>query len=167
MKYSIFYQSPTGNTKLLADTIEAYLAEAGAVKTDKAEDADLICIGFWTEQGDANKGVREYMRTLRSGKVFLFGTAGFGDSQTYFDGILEKAEDSLVSSVEIVGKFMCQGKMPAAFRDKYEADKEEIAYQGLHYDLMITNFDKALAHPDEADLENAKKAIAEAVKKVG
>ncbi|MCR5294264.1 MAG: flavodoxin family protein [Lachnospiraceae bacterium] len=165
MKYSMFYQSPGGNTKLLADTFEAYLKEAGAEKVEKAEDADLVFVGFWTEQGDANKGVREYMRTLRDRKVFLFGTAGFGDSQTYFDGILEKAEDSLTDSNEIVGRFMCQGKMPEAFRDKYEADKKEIAYQGPHYDLMITNFDKALSHPDETDLENAKKAAAAAAAK--
>ncbi len=167
MKYSMFYQSATGNTKLLAEAVEAYLNEIGAVKVEKAEDADLVCVGFWTEQGDANKNVREYMRTLRDCNVFLFGTAGFGDSKTYFDGLIEKAEDSLVVSNKVLGSFMCQGKMPNAFREKYEKDKEEIPYQGAHYDLMITNFDKALSHPDEADIEDAKKAVAEAVRKLG
>lgn len=167
MKYSMFYQSGTGNTKMLAEAVEAYLNEVGATKVESAEDADLVCVGFWTEQGDANNNVKKYMKSLRNGKVFLFGTAGFGDSKTYFDGIIEKAEDSLNETNEIVGSYMCQGKMPMAFRDKYEKDKEEVPYQGAHYDLMITNFDKALSHPDAADLDACKKAIAETVGKLG
>lgn len=107
------------------------------------------------------------MKTLRDCKVFLFGTAGFGDSQTYFDGILERAEDNLVTSVEVVGTFMCQGNMPEAFRSLYERDKAVIPYQGKHFDLMISDFEDALTHPNEADLENARKAIAETVKKLG
>ena len=66
---------------------------------------------------------------------------------------------------EVVGSFMCQGKMPQAVRDKYNKLKKEVPNQGAHYDLMISNFDKALSHPDEKDLEGLKAAVLDALKK--
>ena len=58
---------------------------------------------------------------------------------------------------------MCQGRMPQALRDKYNRLKEEVPTQGAHYDLMISNFDKALSHPDGTDLENLKAALKKAL----
>ena len=46
MKYSMFYHSATGNTKIVADALESYLNGIGAVKVENAEDADLVCVGF-------------------------------------------------------------------------------------------------------------------------
>ncbi len=164
MKYSMFYASVTGNTKMLADAVEQVLAKE--TKTEKAEDADLVCVGFWTNEGTASEEVRNYLKTLYNRKIFLFGTAGFGDSKTYLDGILEHVEDNMNDTNEVVGSFMCQGKMPQAVRDKYNKLKEEVPNQGAHYDLMISNFDKALSHPDEKDLEGLKAAVLDAVKKL-
>ena len=157
MKYAMFYSSATGNTQLLAETLEKELA--GETKVENPEDADLVLAGFWTDEGTADEKSRKFLKSLRNRKVFLFGTAGFGDSQTYFDGVLEAAEDNLNDTNTMVGSFMCQGKMPQAFRDKYNRLKEEVPNQGAHYDLMISNFDKALSHPDQADLEKLKDAL--------
>ena len=110
MKYSMFYASVTGNTKMLADAVEQVLAKE--TKTEKAEDADLVCVGFWTNEGTASEEVRNYLKTLYNRKIFLFGTAGFGDSKTYLDGILEHVEDNMNDTNEVVGAFMCQGKCP-------------------------------------------------------
>ncbi|MGI6006022.1 MAG: flavodoxin family protein BilS [Ruminococcus sp.] len=165
MKYSMYYASVTGNTKMLAETVEKVLENE--TKTEKPEDADLVFVGFWTNEGTASEEVRKYLKTLYNRKVFLFGTAGFGDSKTYLDGILEHVEDNLNDTNEVVGTFMCQGKMPQAVRDKYNKLKEEVPNQGAHYDLMISNFDKALSHPDENDLEQLKAAVCDTVKKIG
>ena len=161
MKYAMFYSSATGNTQLLAETLESELA--GESKVDNPEEADLVLAGFWTDQGAADEQSRKFLKSLKNRKVFLFGTAGFGDSQTYFDGILEAAEDNLSETNEVVGSFMCQGRMPQALRDKYNRLKEEVPTQGAHYGLMISNFDKALSHPDGTDLENLKAALKKAL----
>lgn len=163
MKYSMYYASVTGNTEMLAKTVEKVLANEARV--ENAEDADLVCVGFWTNEGTASEEVRNYLKTLYNRKIFLFGTAGFGDSKTYLDGILEHVEDNLNDTNEVIGSFMCQGKMPQEVRDKYNKLKEEVPNQGAHYDLMISNFDKALTHPDENDLKRLEEAVLETVKK--
>ena len=152
MKYSMFYASVTGNTKMLADAVEQVLAKE--TKTEKAEDADLVCVGFWTNEGTASEEVRNYLKTLYNRKIFLFGTAGFGDSKTYLDGILEHVEDNMNDTNEVVGSFMCQGKMPQKVRQKYESMRT--AENAAQMDMFIHNFDEALTHPDSLDEEHAK-----------
>ena len=160
MKYYMFASSATGNTQLLADTLDKELTED--IKVDDPAEADLVLAGFWTDKGNADKNSRKFLKSLKNCKVFLFGTAGFGDSQTYFDGILDIASANMSDSNEIVGSFMCQGKMPQSIRDEYNRLKEVVPDQGAHYNLMISNFDKAISHPDETDLENLKAAFAKA-----
>ena len=91
-------------------------------------------------------------------QVFLFGTAGFGGSEEYFNKILKTVQKDLHSSNTVIGSFMCQGKMPMSVRQRYENMKK----QPLHLpnlDAMIENFDKALSHPDADDLERLKQAV--------
>lgn len=98
------------------------------------------------------------MKQLRSKRVFLFGTAGFGGSAPYFEKILAATRKALDGSNTVIGSFMCQGKMPISVRQRYEAMKTK----PLHIpnlDALIENFDKALSHPDAADLEQLKQAV--------
>lgn len=164
MKYAMFCSSATGNTGMLGQVIEELLA--GETKVENPEEADLVCVGFWTDQGGADESSRKLLKTLHNRKIFLFGTAGFGDSQTYFDGVLDAVEDNLNDSNDVIGRFMCQGKMPQAIRDRYNKLKEEVPNQGAHYDLMISNFDKALTHPDQEDLARLKAVFKETAAKL-
>ena len=98
------------------------------------------------------------MKQLRGKQVFLFGTAGFGGSEEYFNKILKAVQKDLHSSNTVFGCYMCQGKMPMSVRQRYENMKK----QPLHLpnlDAMIENFDKALSHPDADDLERLKQAV--------
>lgn len=88
-----------------------------------------------------------FLRSLTDQKVFVFGTAGFGGAPTYFDQILARVRGNLADSVTWLGGWMCQGKMPQSVRDRYAAMEEN-----PHRTAMIENFDKALTHPDDADL---------------
>ena len=72
--------------------------------------------------------------------------------------ILAATRKALDGSNTVIGSFMCQGKMPVSVRQRYEAMKAK----PLHIpnlDTLIENFDKALSHPDAADLEQLKQAV--------
>ena len=92
------------------------------------------------------------LKLLQDKKVFLFGTAGFGGSEEYFHRILKNVQKSLGRSNKIIGTFMCQGKMPMSVRNRYESMKKNPIHMPK-LDEMIENFDKALSHPDAADLD--------------
>ncbi len=57
-------------------------------------------------------------------------------------------------SCEIVGTFMCQGKMPDVVRERYAAMEPS-----PKRDMMLENFQKALAHPNEDDLTALTKLV--------
>ena len=100
----------------------------------------------------------EFLQTLENKKVFLFGTAGFGGSAAYFTQILERVRTNVPASCEIIGTFMCQGKMPDVVRERYAAMEPS-----PKRDMMLENFQKALAHPNEDDLTALTKLIQDLV----
>lgn len=95
---------------------------------------------------------------LKGRKIFLFGTAGFGGSAAYFQKILDHIKQSVDPSNTVVGEYMCQGKMPQSVRDRYMKMKEQPEHPA-NIDALIDNFDRALSHPDEDDLERLRKII--------
>ena len=83
-RYSIIYSSKTGNTKKLAEAIYNTLPQNkcdyyGTV--DKIDDvlSNVIYIGFWTEKGNADHLTIDFLNKLKNKKIFLFGTAGYGE----------------------------------------------------------------------------------------
>lgn len=162
MSYAIVFSSKTGNTRLLADTLRASLPQNECTyfgaPAPEALGAETLYIGFWTDKGHADDTLTAFLQTLKGKRVFLFGTAGFGGSAPYFEKILAATRKALDGSNTVIGSFMCQGKMPVSVRQRYEAMKAK----PLHIpnlDALIENFDKALSHPDAADLEQLKQAV--------
>ena len=158
MSYAIVYSSRTGNTRLLAETIRRSLDPADCLYFGEGDlaalAADTIYLGFWTDKGRCDEQTAHFLSLLTDQRVFLFGTAGFGGAQAYFDGILDRVCGQLPETVTVAGRFMCQGKMPQPVRQRYEAMPESDRRSA-----MIENFDRALSHPDAADLDGLKAAI--------
>lgn len=147
---TVVYNSLTGNTKMLADTINNVLPDN--------DNDDIVFVGFWTDKGNADSKTIEYLKLLRNKKIFLFGTCGFGGSEAYFDRILTNVKSNIDSSNEIIGEYMCQGKMPSSVRERYLKMKESDNCPP-NIDSLIDNFDKALSHPDEKDLEKLSQKV--------
>lgn len=158
MKYLVVYSSRTGNTEMLADQVKKTLGEEeclyfGAPSEEAkaaAENAEVIFAGFWTDKGNCEEPMAEFLESLENAKVVLFGTAGFGQSQDYFDRILANVKGHLNGSNSVAGAWMCQGKMPVSVRKRYEAMREQEPERAAQ---LIANFDQALGHPDAGDLE--------------
>lgn len=161
MKIAIVYTSKTGNTKMLAETIKDSLPQDTCVYCGapdvKAAQADLIFAGFWTDKGSCDADFASFLENLHHQKLFLFGTAGFGEDATYFSRILANVKTHLDASNDVIDSNMCQGKMPGFVRQRYEAEQKTD---------MIANFDKALSHPDEKDLANLAQKAKETLIKV-
>ena len=162
-RYSIIYSSKTGNTKKLAEAIYNTLPQNkcdyyGTV--DKIDDvlSNVIYIGFWTEKGNADHLTIDFLNKLRNKKIFLFGTAGYGESEKYFEGIINNVKKNIDSSNTIIGTFMCQGKMPLSVRKRYEKMREQNNIS-LNIDKLIANFDKALSHPNKVDLKTLEQIV--------
>ena len=148
--YTVVYNSLTGNTKMLADTIKNVLPDN--------DNNDIVFVGFWTDKGNADSKTIEYLKLLRNKKIFLFGTCGFGGSEAYFERILTNVKSNIDSSNEVIGEYMCQGKMPESVRNRYLKMKESDNCPP-NIDVLIDNFDRALSHPDEKDLEKLSQIV--------
>lgn len=159
MKYAIIYSSRTGNTKMLAETVQQELPQNDCVYfgpiDEKALEADRIYIGFWTDKGTCDQNTADFIKKLKKQEIFLFGTAGFGGSADYFDKIIHRTRELFPEGAKFLGSFMCQGKMPVVVRQRYEQMKKD-GNPIPNIDRMIENFDIALSHPDKQDISNLR-----------
>ena len=131
MTYAVIYASATGNTKMLAEEIRKRLGKK-----------ECVCFGTVEEAGTA----------VRADIIFA------GGAQSYFDQILERVKGHLAADNEVVGTYMCQGKMPQSVRKRYEGMMEQNPGDE-RIKGMIENFDRAVQHPDEADLNMLGEAV--------
>lgn len=165
MEYRVYYKSLSGNTKILADYIgETLNCEVHNMREDHLyQESDLVFVGFWTDKGDCDEDVKAFLRTLKNQKIFLFGTAGFGEAETYFQRILTNVKKHIDDTNEVVGTFMCQGKMSMRVKERYTKMLEENPHDE-HILGMIQNFEKALLHPSDEDLLMLNKQLIQFIK---
>lgn len=174
MKIEIIYESKTGNTKLIAESIKEAVEEGNKVtfksideklEENNKEDIDLYFLGSWTNKGDCGEKINEFCKSLKGQKIALFGTAGFGGSEEYYKNLSDRFSDALPENNEIVGYFYSQGKMPTSIRDRYmsilRANPEDKKLQ-----VSIENFDQAQSHPDSQDIERAKEFARDMIDRV-
>lgn len=155
-QYSIVYSSRTGNTQQLAQAAANALPAQGClycgpVQGRAQETAPLVLAGFWTDKGGCDEAMAAYLQGLRGKQVFLFGTAGFGGSPDYFARILANVQAHLAPGNTVVGSYMCQGRMPQAVAQRYQA-MLRAEPQNAQAAAMLANFKAALPHPDAGDL---------------
>lgn len=167
MSYAVVVDSKTGNTRKLADALGELVgcAVEGIEDPDAAlamAFADTVLFGFWCDKGDCSPEAAAALARLDHKRVFLFGTAGFGGSPEYFERVLGNVRKHLPDSAELIGTVMCQGKIDAAARGKWEkavaANPDD-----LRAKMMLKTFDMAAQHPSQQDLGRvttaAKKAL--------
>lgn len=122
MKYAIVFSSRTGNTKQLAEAVSSVLPQADLCffgsPSQEALQAERLFIGFWTDKGRCNQEITDFLKTLKGKEVFLFGTAGFGGSQEYFDKILSAVQNTsvlpILSSAPTCARGKCHNRCGSA-----------------------------------------------------
>lgn len=146
MKAALIYDSRTGNTALLANVVRSLFE----IVSDIAA-CDLVFVGSWTDKGFPSPAIQQQCQALRNKKIFYFATCGFGGSQEYYEQLYQKAASLFDPSNQMIGHYICQGKMPMSVRKRYES---LYVQQPDHRSILmqINNFDRALSHPNEEDL---------------
>ena len=100
MKSIIIYDSLTGNTQELAETIKEKLIDAYYEKIsdkliEEVPEGDIYYVGTPIIKGMCTEKIRCLLEKLENKKVFLFATAGFGGSKEYFDTLEERIKKYL------------------------------------------------------------------------
>ena len=172
MSYSIVFSSKTGNTELIAKRISKLMGEDGCVyfgapeqAPANAADADIVFVGSWTDKGTSTSEIAEFVHGLSHKRVFIFGTCGFGESAEYFNGVLARMRGDLTASCDLVGSFMCQGKMPETVLGRYKkmlADADPDSPEAKRAEMFIRNFEVARTHPDNDDLRALEASLRDA-----
>lgn len=159
MKAALVYDSQTGNTAQLADTIRSMFEIV-----DDFSSCDLVFIGSWTDKGSPSTKVQDICKKIKNKKIFYFATCGFGGSKSYYQQLFEKACSYFDPSNEVLGYYICQGKMPMSVRERYQSMlAKQPDSQALK--AQIENFDRALDHPNSQDLQALKDEIRQCIKK--
>lgn len=167
MKINIVYVSRTGNTKLVAEAIKDALKDFDVEiynSTNEVRDGDIYFIGSWTDKGSETIDIINFVKSLKNKKIAIFGTAGFGGSEAYFETLANRAYSNIDEFNEKLGHFYCQGKMPMSVRERYVKLIQENA-EDKKLLVSIKNFDEALSHPDSDDLLRAKEWALSIIKK--
>lgn len=166
MNVSVIYDSVTGNTGLLAERLKKNILEAG--NSDLVQfynvsglnsgmpgiSSQVVFIGSWTDKGTCSGKIESVLQSLQGKKIAYFGTAGFGESEEYYEKIFNRIKEIIPPGNEVLGSFFCQGKMPASVNERYKKIREGLGKDSSEYGRitgMIENYSKALSHPDEED----------------
>ena len=143
-----------GNSKDLID-----------IDTDKTiPEANVYFIGFCVHRGSCSMEVSDFLSDLSGKQIALFGTCGMGDSPEYYKDIAGRVSAWIEADNDYLRYFICQGKMPQKVRMKYESMRTNENNDQI--DRFIQNFDLALTHPDDLDVEHAKVFVDHMLKKI-
>lgn len=162
MKSLIVHSSKSGNTKKLAEAIQAILpGESISKSVEEKPDPngfDFICVGFWFQAGKADAKATEFLQSFDcQSPLFLYATHGAAaDSDHAGHGM--KLAVEMVSSNKVVGTFSCQGEVNSGLLAKAQTMNPPPPW--------IDDAPQAAGHPDDADISRLEKTLHEAISKI-
>jgi len=120
---------------------------------------DFLVLGFWVDKGTANAGSVRYLETVKGKKIGLFGTLGAYPDSDHAKQCLEKVK-ALVQGNELLGEFLCQGKVDPALIKMMETKMKDDPHHSMTPERRA-RLEKAAKHPDEKDLADARALFVE------
>ncbi|WP_026478643.1 flavodoxin family protein [Alkaliphilus transvaalensis] len=167
MKTLVTYSSLTGNTKRVAEAILEVMPEGTAIysveEAPSPENYDLIIVGFWADRTNADKKAQKYMEQIKGKKVAIFGTLGAYPDSDHAKETMKNARE-LVKENEILGDFLCQGKVDPKLVARFENLPADHPH-GMTPERKA-RLQEASKHPNEEDFIKAKKIFTEILKSI-
>ncbi|MDM8143057.1 flavodoxin family protein [Megamonas hypermegale] len=168
MKFLVVYSSLTGNTKMVGEAIAEVLApECDIFPVEDNPDYsgyDLVVVGYWVDKGTADKKASAYLKSIKNSKVAVFATLGAEPETEHAQKSLQNGIDMLDSSNELMGKFICQGKIdPKLLEVMRKMFGTKVSKENFHAvdEKRLERHRRASTHPDAQDLANAKAVFAQ------
>lgn len=126
MKSLILYSSLTGNTKKIACSIYEAIQGKKEIKNISElvddsidyENYDIVFLGYWVDKGICDKNSKQVLENIHNKKIALFGTMGASTKGSYGASIIEKIQSIIPKDNEILGSFICQGKIAEGLKVK-------------------------------------------------
>lgn len=145
-----------------AESTPAASTSSTSTIATQASEADVVFVGFWCDKGSCSPAVQHFLQGLVGKRVFLFGTCGFGESDEYFEQILDRVRAYLPADAQYIGGAMCQGKMGMGVKRRYEGMLEKDP-ENAQARMLIDNWNKAQSHPNEDDVSRIAAVAKEAL----
>ena len=127
------------------------------------DDYDKIIVGYWVDKGDADEKMKAFMSKIRNKSVSAFGTLGAKSDSEHAKKCMTAVREFLESNGNKVEReFICQGAVSPQLIEKFRKMTKEGILTGHHAATPETEkrWAEAAKHPDETDIENAKKIFA-------
>ena len=162
MKVLVTYFTETGNTEKVAQAIYEGIQKADKdilplQETTNVEGYDLIFCGFPVHASSVPHKVEPFLKGIPQGKsVAIFATHGSLRKGQLATAAFDYAA-SLLSKAKAIGTFGCRGKV--------KVDLLEVLAKKPEHRAWAEEAQGAAAHPDAADLEDAKDFAKKMMKK--
>ena len=166
MSSLVVFSTSTGNTKKIADAIFSALKDKDKkiVNVNEVNIVDInefkrIIIGGWIDKGEIDEKAKEFVTKLKNKKLGLFVTMGGNPETDRAKNCFQEIKKSLEKNGNIIEKtFVCQGAIDPNLINKFR----EMTKQGIVGSFAVTpereaRWAEAAKHPNEKDIENAKR----------
>ena len=164
MTEAIIYDSLSGNTESLAKEIKsikknAYYEKINDKLIEELLEYDIYYIGSPIIKGMCTDKIKRLLQKIENKKIFLFITTGY-KGEEYYESLTRRILEIIPKSNQILGTFLCQGKMQDAVKERYIKLIQEHP-EDKNLKVSLENFEQAKTHPDENDKKDLIEKIQE------
>lgn len=164
MTEAIIYDSLSGNTESLAKEIKsikknAYYEKINNKLIEELPEYDIYYIGSPIIKGMCTDKIKRLLQKIENKKIFLFITTGY-KGEDYYELLTRRILEIIPKSNQILGTFLCQGKMQDAVKERYIKLIQEHP-EDKNLKVSIENFEQAKTHPDQKDKKDLIEKIQE------
>ena len=161
MKTLIAYSSKTGNTKKVAEAIKLSLKNAHLESIENItniDDYSLIIIGGWIDRATFDSIALNFTKSIANKKVGYFFTLGAYPTSDHAKECVNNIKNLFLEKNNIIlSYYFCQGAIdPKLISMMSNLPKD---HQMHPTDERKKRWKDSASHPDNNDLENAKKAF--------